>query len=89
MSEGTVSKEFLEAITKYADCPEEVFKLANTDYERAVAVELFKNAKEHSLIKNEIKHTAWLAKLILGGTGIIGICLVVKIALDYIFAGLL
>lgn len=50
-----VSKEFMEAIVKYGDCPEEIFKMAKSPFERAIAVEFFKNEKEHAVIKSHLK----------------------------------
>jgi len=79
-----ISPEFLEAIKKWGDCPEDIFKLAKTDFEKAVAVEFFKNEKEHSLIIERMDNVNKLVWAILGATGFIGFAIVLRIVFEYI-----
>lgn len=67
-----VSKEFMEAIVKYSDCPEEIFKMAKSQFERAIAVEFFKNEKEHAVIKSHLKLLEAMIVAVFG-IGVIGV----------------
>jgi len=66
------SKEFLEAIKKYGDCPQDIFKLAKNEYQVAVAVELFKNEKEHAITNTKLTNIEKLLYLLLTATSVIG-----------------
>lgn len=73
-----ISLEFKEAVERYADCPEDVFRLAKTEYQIAVAVELFKNDKDHAVFKTEFNNIKKLLYLILSVTGAIGFGLLIE-----------
>lgn len=51
-------EEFLKYVSEHqnGDCAADVFKNAKTPFERQLAIELFKNEKEHALIKKDMTH---------------------------------
>jgi len=61
------SDEFMEAINEY-DCPEKIFKLAQTDFERAVAVEFFLVHKRLDKSSNDSK---WLKYIVTSTFGVV------------------
>jgi hypothetical protein len=79
-----ISPDFRKAIEELGDCPEDIFKMAKTDFEKAVAVEFFKNQEDRNIIKAKFDHLETLIKGLIGGTGLIGVCFVIKLALEYL-----
>jgi len=79
-----LSPEFTEAIKEFGDCPAEIYKLATTNFEKAVAVEFFKNQEDRNLMKSSMGHLEYLLKLILGATGLIGAGMVIKTVLEWL-----
>jgi hypothetical protein len=55
-----ISKEFLEVINKYKDCPQKVFQLATTEFEKAVAIEFFNLKNRCDRIDTNMKWIKWL-----------------------------
>lgn len=80
-----LSPEFRLAIEELGDCPEDIFKMASTPFEKAVAVEFFKNQEDRNIIKAKFDHVEGLIKGLVAGTGVIGVCFVIKLALEYLF----
>lgn len=72
MSKDKISTKFIEALVKYEDCPETIFKLATTDFEKAVAVEFFLVNKKQETISTKL---TYLEKIILSvfGIGVVGV----------------
>lgn len=62
-------KKFLEAVNEHGDCPEELFKMAKTPFERMTAIEFFNIHKKIDTYrnenKNEIKWLTWLTKSVI------------------------
>ena len=77
----TVDKEFEELIKEYDDCPEELFKLAKTSFEKGVVVEFFKT---HEKIDNVKKDIGWLKWMIKGIFGVTLLAIVAQIILRLI-----
>lgn len=69
---NTIKEEFMEAVTKYADCPETIFKMAKTEWEKVVAVEFFLVAKKQERLEREIIWLKYLCKAVFG-VGCIGV----------------
>ena len=65
---GKQRKEWEGLIEKYSDCPEKVFELAKTPWEKAVAVEFFQNSQERKELKNDIKWLKYLIQAVFGVT---------------------
>lgn len=57
MAKKKTLKDYVE---QYGDCPEEIFNLAKTKWQKAVAVEFFVQNKKIEKIKNDIKWLKWL-----------------------------
>ena len=76
--------EFAKAVEELGDCPAEIYKMATTDFEKAVAVEFFKNQEDRNLMKSTMKHSEYLLKLILSATGLIGVGIVIKTVLEWL-----
>ena len=56
-NEKAISVEFLKYISEHpTDCAEDVFKKAETPWEREVAIELFVNEKDRAVMKKDISH---------------------------------
>ena len=57
-SKGKINKEFLEYMlnNRNGDCAEDVFKKAETPWQKQVAVELFVNERDHKLMEKDMKH---------------------------------
>jgi len=72
MCVNTMDKEFEELIKQYNDCPETLFKMAKTPFEREVAVEFFalhKKLDEQTLtMKKDIDWCKWLIISVFGLT---------------------
>lgn len=66
-----LSKEFLTALYKYHN-PETIFKLANTPWEKAVAIEFYLVKTKQDQTDNEIKWLKYLVKAVFG-IGVIGV----------------
>jgi hypothetical protein len=71
------TEEFTTLIEQYKDCPEELFKMAKTPFEKAVAVEFFmlikkidqsdnERKKDNIAIKKDIGWLKWLICAIFG-----------------------
>lgn len=58
-------KQFLE---ENKDCPEAVYKLAETPFQKQTAVEFFKNEADHQVIQNTLKMHE---KLLIGIFGVV------------------
>jgi len=65
------STEFMKAIEKY-DCPDKIFKLAKTEYEKAVAVEFFLIHRRLDESDNDTKWLKYLVKAVFS-VGVIGL----------------
>lgn len=65
------SDDFMEAVNKH-DCPDKIFALAKTDFEKAVAIEFFFIHKRLNKSDNDMR---WLKYLVKGvfGVGVLGI----------------
>jgi len=70
MCVNTMDKEFQELIEEYDDCPEELFKLAKTPFEKGVVVEFFKTHEKIEGIKKDISWCKWLIISVFGLTGL-------------------
>lgn len=56
-NEKAISTEFLKYISEHpTDCAEDVFKKAETLWEKQVAIELFINEKDHAVMKKDTSH---------------------------------
>lgn len=79
MSKEKLSKEFMMALANYHN-PETIFKMANTDWEKAVAIEFYFVKKKQDNTDNEIKWLKYLVKsvFVVGCTGI-GIQVITKL----------
>jgi len=51
---------FSNHIRQSGDCPDVIFQLAQTDFERAVAIEFFNVHKKLEDVKKDIKWLKWL-----------------------------
>lgn len=69
------SDEFMEAIEKY-DCPEKVFSLAKTSFEKAVAIEFFLMHKRMDKSDNDTK---WLKYLVKGTFGVVVLAFITQV----------
>lgn len=69
--ENKLSDDFMVALAQYHN-PETIFKMAKTDWEKAVAIEFFLVKKKYDAIVKEIEWLKWLIKSVFG-IGIIGI----------------
>jgi hypothetical protein len=62
--------DFKKLIDEYSDCPDEIFKLARTPFEKAVAVEFFalhkKLDEQTSSMKKDIDWLKWLIISVFG-----------------------
>ena len=69
--------EFESLIAQYKDCPEDLFKMARTPYEKAVAIEFFmlikkmdeceaERKKQDAVIKKDISWLKWLICAVFG-----------------------
>jgi len=67
-----VSEEFIEVMTKFKDCPEELFKMAKSDFEKATAIEFFELHKEYAIIKDHVKMLEAMVVAVFG-VGVIGV----------------
>ena len=67
-----MDNEFEELVEKYKDCPKELFEMATTRFEKAVAVEFFalhkKIDEQTSTMKKDIDWLKWLIVSIFGIT---------------------
>lgn len=77
-----IDEEFLKALKESGDCPEKIFKLAKSDFEKQVAIEFFRNSSDHKVIAEKLGNLEKLLYAILGGTGVIGIGFIVKTIID-------
>jgi hypothetical protein len=72
MCVDAMDKEFEQLIDEFTDCPEELFKLAKTPFEKAVAVEFFalhKKLDEQTISsKKDINWLKWLIVSVFGLT---------------------
>ena len=71
MPEDIISDDFLEAVSNFHN-PETLFKMAKTDFEKAVAIEFFMVSKHFVEQDNEIKWLKYLVKAVFG-VGVLGI----------------
>ena len=71
-------KKFEDYIKEHGDCPEEIFDLAKTKWQKAVAVEFFVQNKKMEEMKNDIK---WLKRLVTGMFSVTVIALVAEFVL--------
>jgi len=71
MPQDKLSKEFMMAIANYHN-PETIFKLAKTDWEKAVAIEFFFVKRKMDNQDNEIKWLKWLCRAVFG-VGVVGV----------------
>jgi hypothetical protein len=62
MEKSESTKEFLEFIAKHQDCPETLFKLAKTDFEKACVIEFFELSKKFESLKKDIQWLKWMIK---------------------------
>ena len=69
-----VSPEFKEAILKFQDCPEDLFKMAKSDFEKATAIEFFGLFTRLEKVDKDLEWIKWLVK------GIFGVTLIAVIA---------
>lgn len=69
------SNEFMEAIAKY-DCPDKIFKLATTNFEKAVAIEFFLIHNRLDKSDNDLK---WLKYLVKGTFGVVILGIIAQI----------
>jgi len=67
MPDNAISKEFMDALNNYHN-PDTVFKMAKTDFEKAVAIEFFLITKRLDIQSTKMKHLDWLVKGIFGVT---------------------
>lgn len=67
-----VSKDFMEAMDKFKDCPEELFKMAKSDFEKATAIEFFELHKECAILKDHMKMLETMIAAVFG-VGVIGL----------------
>ena len=81
-----ISSEFQKYLKENVDCPDKIFKMAKTPWQKAVAVEFFKNQEDRNLIKKGQDHIEYLIKLILGVTAAIGVAFIVEKALSFILS---
>lgn len=66
MSEDSVGHEkFLEEVKKNSDCPEGLFKIAKTPFEKLTAIEFFNIHKKIDICRGEIKWLTWLTKSVI------------------------
>lgn len=73
MSKRVITEDFQEALLKYEDCPEKLFKIAKTDFEKLVAIEFFGIRKQCELIESKIKllETLIFAVFSIGAIGVV------------------
>ena len=76
MSKDNISNDFMIALSEYGDCPETIFKLAKTDFEKAVAVEFFLVNKKQESVTTKL---VILEKMIFAvfGVGVVGVLVAV------------
>jgi len=64
MRRKTKVSETMEALSKLKDCPEELVKLANTNFEKACVIELIEFSKKMEGLKKDISWLKYLVKAI-------------------------
>ena len=64
MRQKTKVSETMEALSKLKDCPEELVKLANTNFEKACVIELIEFSKKMEGLKKDISWLKYLVKAI-------------------------
>jgi len=64
MRRKTKVSETIEALSKLKDCPEELVKLANTNFEKACVIELIEFSKKMEGLKKDISWLKYLVKAI-------------------------
>ena len=64
-SDNKMSRGFMEALNNYHN-PDTIFKLAKTDFERAVAIEFFLITKRLDVQATKMKHLNWTIVAIFG-----------------------
>lgn len=63
-----VSPEFMEAILKFQDCPEDLFKMAKSDFEKATAIEFFGLSTRLEKVDKDLEWIKYIVKAIFGVT---------------------
>ena len=71
MTKEKLSKEFMTALVNYHN-PETIFKLAKTEFEKAVAIEFFLVKQRMDKQDNDVKWLKWLCRAVFG-VGSIGV----------------
>jgi len=61
-----INEYFNNHIRQTGDCPDMIFRLAKTDFERAVAIEFFNVHKKLEDLKKDIKWLKWLIVSLFG-----------------------
>jgi len=65
-------EEFKKLVEEYKDCPEELYKMAKTKWQKLVAVEFFHLYKQLEGMEKNMKWLKWLIVAVFG-TGCLGI----------------
>lgn len=74
-------ESFENWVNKYGDCPEKLFNMAKSDFERAVAVEFFIVERNSNVRLTKVESDiAWCKYLI---TGVFGVSLLTFIAINF------